>query len=70
MNEKNASKWALEGIIQSLAHEVREFGIKVTLRIIFGAGPLQLLTAEYESRLDTWRRWEPVSTAAHGTPVG
>ena len=27
----NASKWALEGISQSLAHEVAQFGIKVTL---------------------------------------
>jgi NAD(P)-dependent dehydrogenase (short-subunit alcohol dehydrogenase family) len=27
----HASKWALEGISQSLAQEVREFGIKVTL---------------------------------------
>ena len=38
------------------------------LRIIFGAGPLQMVTALYESRLATWRRWEDVSVAAHGTP--
>lgn len=126
----HASKWALEGISQSLAQEVRGFGIKVTiieptgyrtaaegsarhatpkpayerqrerfaagraemmsregdpratrdailavvdaeeppLRIILGAGPLQMLTAEYESRLATWRSWESVSIAAHGSP--
>jgi NAD(P)-dependent dehydrogenase (short-subunit alcohol dehydrogenase family) len=125
----HASKWALEGISQSLAAEVRDLGIKVTiveptgyrtaaedkarhatpdpaydrvrekfaahraavmaregdpratrdailtivdadeppLRILLGAGPLQMLSAEYEARLATWRAWEAVSVAAHGT---
>jgi NAD(P)-dependent dehydrogenase (short-subunit alcohol dehydrogenase family) len=125
----HASKWALEGISQSLAQEVAGFGIKVTLiepggfstdwggssarhaapldaydevreeaqarrarrtsssgdpeassravlevvdaddpplRIFFGDGPLAIATADYESRLETWREWEPVSIAAHG----
>ena len=128
----HASKWALEGISESLAQEVRGFGIKVTileptgystaaegsarhatpnpayarqrerfagnrsarttregdpeatraailavvdaeeppLRIIFGDGPLQMVTAIYESRLATWREWEAVSVAAHGNPPG
>jgi NAD(P)-dependent dehydrogenase (short-subunit alcohol dehydrogenase family) len=124
----NASKWALEGISQSLAQEVAGFGINVTLiepggyatdwggssarhaaerpeyaevrdqaarsrarrtgrpgdplatrdavlkivdaenpplRIFLGDGPLSLATADYESRLETWREWEPVSVAAH-----
>ena len=126
----HASKWALEGISQSLAQEVAGWNIKVTLieptgyatdwagpsarhaeviadyeqfhkdvaaarasrlatpgdpaatrdavlqivdaedpplRIFFGDGPLALATADYESRLATWRKWEPVSVAAHGT---
>jgi NAD(P)-dependent dehydrogenase (short-subunit alcohol dehydrogenase family) len=126
----HASKWALEGISQSLAAEAAGFGIKVTviepaaystdwagssarhatplpaydqyreqvaqararrtsapgdptatraavlavvdaenppLRIFFGDGPLAIATADYESRLATWREWEPVSIAAHGT---
>jgi NAD(P)-dependent dehydrogenase (short-subunit alcohol dehydrogenase family) len=126
----HASKWALEGISQSLAAEVAGFGIKVTLiepagystdwggssarhgtplpaydqyrdqvaqerarrnsspgdpaatraavlavvdadkpplRIFFGDGPLAIATKDYESRLATWREWEPVSIAAHGT---
>jgi NAD(P)-dependent dehydrogenase (short-subunit alcohol dehydrogenase family) len=126
----HASKWALEGISQSLAAEVAGFGIKVTviepaaystdwggssarhatlnpaydqyreqvakdrarrtgtpgdptatfaavlavvgaekppLRIFLGDGPLAIATADYESRLATWREWEPVSIAAHGT---
>jgi NAD(P)-dependent dehydrogenase (short-subunit alcohol dehydrogenase family) len=125
----HASKWALEGISQSLAQEVGGFGIKVTLiepggfstdwggssarhatpvpayddyrtqvaearakrvgtpgdpassstavlavvdaeepplRIFLGVGPLAIATADYESRLATWRKWDEVSTAAHG----
>jgi NAD(P)-dependent dehydrogenase (short-subunit alcohol dehydrogenase family) len=125
----NASKWALEAFTQSLAAEVADFGIKVTLiepgaystdwsgasakhaapnpaydayrekaaeqrkaragnpgdpaatreavlkvvdaenpplRIFFGDGPLAIATRDYESRLATWREWEPVSVAAHG----
>ena len=125
----HASKWALEGLSQSLAREVAQFGIKVTiiepagystdwagpsakhatpdpaydqfrtrvmeerkrrqtnpgdpvatreavlavvdadkppLRIFFGDGPLAIATRDYESRLATWREWEPVSIAAHG----
>jgi len=125
----HASKWALEGISQSLAQEVAPFGIAVTLiepggystdwsgssarhaaeleayagvreqsardrsgrqssagdpvatreavlkivdaenpplRIFFGDAPLGIATADYESRLATWREWESVSVAAHG----
>jgi NAD(P)-dependent dehydrogenase (short-subunit alcohol dehydrogenase family) len=36
------------------------------LRIFFGASPLATATKDYESRLATWREWEPVSIAAHG----
>ncbi len=36
------------------------------LRIFFGDGPLSIATADYESRLKTWREWEPVSIAAGG----
>jgi NAD(P)-dependent dehydrogenase (short-subunit alcohol dehydrogenase family) len=36
------------------------------LRIFFGDGPLAIATKDYESRLATWREWEPVSIAAHG----
>ncbi|MBN9097492.1 MULTISPECIES: SDR family oxidoreductase [unclassified Pseudonocardia] len=125
----HASKWALEGISQSLSQEVADFGIKVTLiepggfstdwsgsssrtaepladydefrekmfaarkarnatpgdpqasasavlkivdaenpplRVFFGDGPLKIATADYESRLATWREWEPVSVEAQG----
>ncbi|MDQ1679424.1 MAG: hypothetical protein QOI42_283 [Frankiaceae bacterium] len=37
------------------------------LRIFFGDGPLAVAAADYEGRLATWREWEPVSIAAHGT---
>ena len=34
------------------------------LRIFFGDGPLATATKDYESRLATWRKWEPVSIEA------
>jgi NAD(P)-dependent dehydrogenase (short-subunit alcohol dehydrogenase family) len=37
------------------------------LRIFFGDGPLAIATADYESRLATWRAWEPLSIEAHGS---
>lgn len=36
------------------------------LRIFFGRAPLGIATADYESRLATWREWEPVSIEAQG----
>ena len=36
------------------------------LRVFFGDGPLAIATADYETRLATWRQWEPVSIAAGG----
>ncbi|MBN9108241.1 MAG: SDR family oxidoreductase [Pseudonocardia sp.] len=125
----HASKWALEGLSQSLAQEVTPFGIHVTLiepggfstdwagpsarhsdlhpayaeiheqvqeartarvgtpgdptasaaavlkvvdaenpplRIFFGAAPLGIAEQDYESRLATWREWQPVSVEAQG----
>ncbi|MFD1721773.1 SDR family oxidoreductase [Amnibacterium endophyticum] len=125
----HASKWALEGMSQSLAQEVADFGIHVTLiepggfstdwagpsakhadaipaydefkkkaeeqrssrngtpgdpeatrgpileivdadepplRVFFGSGPLGIAERDYESRLTTWRRWQPVSERAQG----
>ncbi|MGI9164311.1 MAG: SDR family NAD(P)-dependent oxidoreductase [Mycobacterium sp.] len=124
----HASKWALEGLSQSLAREVAPFGVRVTivepggfntswvgsagqsphhpeyaeahrrseqaraermglnsepgasaeaimrlvddpdppLRMFLGEFPLQLARAEYEDRLATWERWQPVAAAAQG----
>jgi NAD(P)-dependent dehydrogenase (short-subunit alcohol dehydrogenase family) len=123
----HASKWALEGISQSLAHEVKGFGIHVTLiepggfstdwggssarsaepldayaeqheasnkrraggtpgdptasaeavlrivdaeqpplRVFFGSAPLGIAEKDYESRLATWREWQPISELAQG----
>ncbi|OIH99643.1 MULTISPECIES: SDR family oxidoreductase [unclassified Curtobacterium] len=123
----HASKWALEGLSQSLAQEVAGFGISVTLvepggystdwsgpsakrseeipayaavreaaskrpsaadpgkpeatrsailqvvdaeepplRVFFGKAPLGIAERDYESRLATWRAWQPVSEEAHG----
>ena len=128
----HASKWALEALSQSLAAEVAEFGIHVTiveptgystdwsgpssvqatqnpaydgvrerrneafaarranpgdplatgpaildvvdaaeppLRTFFGAGTLDMIKAEYESRIENWERWDELATAAHGGVV-
>ena len=127
----HASKWALEGLSQSLAQEVAPFGVSVTivepggfntswtgsagraaahpdyadahraadrarsermdlnadpgasaaaimavvdaadppLRIFLGEAPLHLARAEYENRLTTWERWQPVAAAASGAPI-
>jgi NAD(P)-dependent dehydrogenase (short-subunit alcohol dehydrogenase family) len=125
----HASKWALEGLSQSLAQEVAGFGVKVTLiepagystdwsgssakhsaelpaydpvrqqaqqarkdrfpapgdpvatrdavlklvdtdnpplRMFLGKAPLGIATADYESRLASWREWQPVAVAAPG----
>ncbi len=125
----HASKWGLEAFSQSLAAEVNEFGIKVTiveptgyttdwagpssvhaehlpaydsvreararsvaarpagrgapeatapailaivdaeeppLRMFLGAGTLDMIRAEYESRLEVWEQWDELANAAHG----
>ncbi|WP_214402118.1 SDR family oxidoreductase [Pseudonocardia lacus] len=125
----HASKWALEGLSQSLAQEVAGFGVRVTLiepggfatdwagasarhsdplpdyaelheqvqkarrerigtpgdptasasavlavvdadepplRIFLGSAPLGIATADYESRLRTWREWQDVAEKAQG----
>ena len=122
----HASKFALEGFTASLAKEVADFGIKVTLvepavyatewagpsavhaerlpaydefragmrrpagvrgepsatraailavvdadepplRIFFGRGPLEVIRAEYASRIEEWENWDAVSRAAFGS---
>ena len=123
----HASKWALEGLSQALAQEVKGFGIHVTLiepggfstdwggasaghaepmeayaplheasrqrragntpgdpeasaaavlrlvdaddpplRCFFGTAPIGIAEADYESRLSTWREWQPVAELAQG----
>jgi NAD(P)-dependent dehydrogenase (short-subunit alcohol dehydrogenase family) len=37
------------------------------LRIFFGQEPLGVATADYESRLATWNKWQPVSVEAQGS---
>lgn len=36
------------------------------LRVFLGVAPLATATADYESRLKTWNKWQPLSIAAHG----
>ena len=36
------------------------------LRVFFGELPLELARADYESRLATWEKWQPVAVLAQG----
>jgi NAD(P)-dependent dehydrogenase (short-subunit alcohol dehydrogenase family) len=36
------------------------------LRCFFGSAPLGIATADYESRLDIWRKWQPIAELAQG----
>jgi NAD(P)-dependent dehydrogenase (short-subunit alcohol dehydrogenase family) len=36
------------------------------LRCFFGSAPLGMAEADYASRLETWREWQPVAELAHG----
>ena len=36
------------------------------LRVFFGSAPLGIAKADYESRLATWREWQPVAELAQG----
>jgi NAD(P)-dependent dehydrogenase (short-subunit alcohol dehydrogenase family) len=36
------------------------------LRVFFGARPLEMAEADYASRLETWREWQPVAELAQG----
>jgi NAD(P)-dependent dehydrogenase (short-subunit alcohol dehydrogenase family) len=36
------------------------------LRVFFGTAPLRIAEKDYESRLATWREWQPVSELAQG----
>ncbi|HJY58458.1 MAG TPA: hypothetical protein VJ418_18935 [Streptosporangiaceae bacterium] len=33
---------------------------------LLGEAPLGIATADYDSRLATWREWQPVAAAAQG----
>jgi NAD(P)-dependent dehydrogenase (short-subunit alcohol dehydrogenase family) len=39
---------------------------KPPLRIFFGKTPIQVATKDYQSRLATWNRWQPVPVEAYG----
>ncbi|MGD0699134.1 MAG: SDR family oxidoreductase [Trebonia sp.] len=38
------------------------------LRLFLGESPLGIATADYDSRLASWREWQPVAVAAQGKP--
>jgi NAD(P)-dependent dehydrogenase (short-subunit alcohol dehydrogenase family) len=40
------------------------------LRVFFGEAPLGIATKDYESRLATWNKWQPLAIAAYGGEEG
>jgi hypothetical protein len=36
------------------------------LRVFFGTAPLRIAESDYQSRLSTWREWQPVAELAQG----
>jgi NAD(P)-dependent dehydrogenase (short-subunit alcohol dehydrogenase family) len=36
------------------------------LRVFFGTGTLDMITAEYEQRIENWERWDHIAVAAQG----
>ena len=38
------------------------------LRVFFGRGALDMLSAEYAGRIALWEQWDDVSVEAHGNP--
>ena len=38
------------------------------LRVFFGKGNLEMIRAEYASRLAVWEQWDDVAQEAHGNP--
>jgi NAD(P)-dependent dehydrogenase (short-subunit alcohol dehydrogenase family) len=36
------------------------------LRVFFGVSPLDVVTKDYQSRLETWKQWQDVAVAAYG----
>jgi NAD(P)-dependent dehydrogenase (short-subunit alcohol dehydrogenase family) len=68
----HASKWGLEGFSQTLAQEVAEFGIKVTLVEPVGystdwAGPSGVRAERLPAYAEVWKRREAMRA---GAPVG
>jgi len=49
-----------------MVEEVSEAEIRAQL--FLGEAPLGIVTADYESRLASWREWQPVAAAAQGKP--
>lgn len=60
VGDYHASKWALEGLSQSLSQEVAGSG----------KAPLDIATKDYEARLATWNEWQPVALQAQGCYPG
>ena len=66
--EQRAKRVAAPGVPSATREAIlRIVGAEVPpLRVFLGEQPLGIATADYESRLATWREWQPVSAAAQG----
>ncbi|HEV7865104.1 MAG TPA: SDR family oxidoreductase [Acidimicrobiia bacterium] len=63
-----AEAWAnrTRGNPEATGPAILEIVDEPPLRIFFGDGPLEMIKAEYASRIDTWERWNELSVRAHG----
>jgi len=67
-NEVRKQRWAAPGNPKASAAAVLKVvdADEPPLRVFFGAAPLEMAKADYESRLHTWEQWQPVAELAQG----
>jgi NAD(P)-dependent dehydrogenase (short-subunit alcohol dehydrogenase family) len=67
-NEVRRQRWADPGDPKASAAAVLKVvdADEPPLRVFFGAAPLGMAKADYESRLRTWEQWQPVAEMAQG----
>jgi NAD(P)-dependent dehydrogenase (short-subunit alcohol dehydrogenase family) len=67
-NAVRKQRWAAPGDPKASAAAVLKVvdAAEPPLRVFFGAAPLEMAKADYESRLRTWEQWQPVAELAQG----
>jgi NAD(P)-dependent dehydrogenase (short-subunit alcohol dehydrogenase family) len=65
---ERSQRWASPGNAAASANALLKVvdADEPPLRVFFGASPLAVAKADYESRLLTWEQWQPVAELAQG----